>query len=697
MCIDFETRSACDIKKRGAWVYSEHPTTQIICCAVKVDGESPMIWFPKWSWDLLPEDHDLPIINDHEMFTLLRTADIIEAHNMPFERGMWVNVATPQYGWPAIPVEKLRCSASKAAYHALPRALGQACGALGLEQQKDNDGYRLMMRMCRPRKPTKASKAVWHEEPDDIVRLAQYCLQDTRSEEALSQALKDLPAQELRVWQLDQAINARGIQADIESAELMVTEINAFEKKLLEETARLTNQAVSSPKQIAATRQWLLGQGVATESLDKAAVSTLLAKKDLPAAARRVLEIRQQLGKSSTSKYQGILDRASKDGRIRGSLLYHGCSTGRWSSTGNNLQNLPRGSISDPELALEALHGGGFELIDLVWGDPMGAASTCIRSIITARPGHELICADFSSIEARVLAWLANETETLSAFENGLEPYKVAASGIFNIPYARVSKDQRQTGKVSTLSLGYAGGIGAYAAMAKVYGIDLETLPAFVFPGVDEEVMARAKRTAGIYLKRNSGLSLEAAMACDIIKQLWRKANPRIVQLWAGLEEAALMAVSKPGGVYSYGRVKYGVVDDFLKCRLPSGRLLHYYRPEILTKPTDWGQDKAFIAFWSLNPKNRQWEKPVTHGLYSGLLAENVVQALSRDLMAEAMLRVEAAGYPVVLSVHDELVSEIPVGFGSLEEYEKLMAIVPAWAEGCPINAEGWRGLRYKK
>lgn len=234
--------------------------------------------------------------------------------------------------------------------------------------------------------------------------------------------------------------------------------------------------------------------------------------------------------------------------------------------------------------------------------------------------------------------------------------------------------------------------------MARNYGIDLETLPEHLLANVDDDVAAQAKRTAQMFLRKNAGaMSLEAAMACDVAKQLWRRANPNIVNLWAKLEEAAISAVSNPGAVYSFGKIQYGVSGDFLKCRLPSGRFLHYYRPEFVSKPTDWGQDKVFIAFWSTNSVTRQWEKSRTNGLYGGICVQNAVQATARDLMAEAMLRLERAGYPVVLSVHDEIVAEVPEGTGSLKEFEAIMAQVPRWAEGCPIGAEGWVGRRYKK
>ncbi len=720
LTLDFETRSACNLKKCGAWAYAEHPSTEVICAAVKVGGYPPSIWIPYNFYRQLDQDTPLPLLSDDALFALLNRADEIEAHNAGFERAVWAFCATKKYDWFDPVVEKFRCSLAKCAYHALPRALDSACKALDLPVQKDMAGHALMLKMCKPRKPLKKERAaleaagcrvlqdgtiipaigpayyLWHEKPEDLIRLAQYCLQDVEAEYALSQALPDLPASELAVWQLDQTINARGIQVDLRSAEAFVHELDKLETQLLDETRRITNGAVDSPKQIDASLKWLALMGTTLPNLTKNSVADALRWEPLPAPVRRFLEIRKQLGRASTSKYQALLRARNSDGRIRGTTRYHGAATGRFSGMIFQPQNLPRGTFSDTGFCIDLLHERGFDTwFSFLFEDYYGAASTCIRAMLIPRPGHDLISADFSAIEARVNAWIAGELAVLQAFRDKLDLYKVAAGQIFNVEYATVGKQQRQTGKCSELALGYGGGIGAYAAMATNYQVDLESLPGFVFPLAPFDVRERAEEIALNYCKRSPGvMSHAAATACDIIKQLWRQKRPHIVALWAGLEEACISAVREPGRVWMFRGVKYLSDGKFLRCRLPSGRCLHYYRPGIEKKMTPWGQKKEVVTFWGLDSMSGKFTK---NHVYGGLLCENVVQAVSRDLLVEAMHRLEANGYPTVIHVHDETVSEVPHGFGSLEEYEAIMAEPPAWAVGCPIEAEGWRGSRYKK
>lgn len=253
---------------------------------------------------------------------------------------------------------------------------------------------------------------------------------------------------------------------------------------------------------------------------------------------------------------------------------------------------------------------------------------------------------------------------------------------------------------------GYQGGIGAYTAMAKNYGIDLESLPEFILPVATEDDLERATNTASGYLKKNPGaMSLDAAVACDIIKQLWRQKRPNIVGLWRGLEEACLLAVKNPGKAYKYRCVAYKSDGRFLRCKLPSGRYLHYFKPGLQVKTTPWGQQKEVVTYYGVDSVTHKFTR--AH-IYGGSCCENVIQAIARDLMAEAMLRCEAAGYPTVLSVHDELLADTPKGFGSLKEFESLMSKIPEWAKGyfvgdtwwgveCPVAAEGWVGKRYRK
>lgn len=648
--LDFETRSACDIRKHGAWVYSEDPTTEILCLSTKSEGNPPILFTPKDFYALRSP-------------TFFNGADIIEAHNMSFEYAIWQNIGVKRLGWAPLPFERLRCSAAKASMHSLPRSLDGACQALGLSQQKDHEGYRLMMKMCKPRRPRKdepEGALLWHEDPADLERLYRYCEQDTIAEEALSKALRDLPEQELKVWQLDQIINARGIQADLAGAKAMIDMVNEHESILLQKLGRLTNGAVKTAKQVDALRGYLRGLGVDLPDLAAATVKEALKKEEIGGDARNILEIRKSLGRSSSAKYQAILDRSSADGRVRGSLLYHGAGTGRWAGAGIQPQNFPSRIKIDgsPESILQAVLAGGLELLEALYDDdPMSIAGAVTRSVLTASEGKELVVADYSAIEGRGLAWLAGEETELENYRKDLDPYVASAAMILHKPYESVTKDERQSpGKISVLACGYGGSVNAV---------------------------------------RNFG---GEGMSDDDIKEQivwpWREAHPMTVAFWRGLETACMSAVSSPGQMFSNRGASFLVKGRFLMCRLPSGRILYYYDPDIRPMETSWGEMKDSVTYMTVDGMTKKWVRTNTYG---GKLAENVTQAICRDIMAEAMLRLEASGYPVVMTVHDEIICEVPEGFGSVEELEKIMCIVPTWAVGFPIKASGWRGRRYRK
>lgn len=676
--IDFETRSQVDLRKIGHWPYAEHESTEALLLAVKTTGYEKGIWIWEPWIDLLPDFHGLNLLTREQILERFNASDIIEAHNSGFEIAIWHHILHKRYDWPKLPFSKLRCSAAKAAMHALPRDLEGAGKALGLPIKKDIEGHKLMLQMCKPRKPSKHNPAEWWETPEKILKLSQYCITDVDSEECLSDNLRDLPAKELEIWRLDQIINARGIQADIPSIEMFMEMILRQEIELLREMECLTNGEVSSPKQVSKTLKFLATCNCHLDNLQKATVAEALdigvehpfdrrlvdLEVESP-TARRILEIRQALSKSSTAKYESMLKRANADGRIRGTLMYHGASTGRWTGKGIQPQNLPRGSFEDVEACIALAEEKDDELMETFFGSPMDAASTCIRGMLTSGPGKILICGDLASIEGCVLAWLAKEIVTLEHYRAGKRMYCVAASAIYKMPYEElyggrkgVHKKKDAVGKVAELAFGYQGGQGAVQAMAEQAGVEIS------------ETEAEHMKTA------------------------WRESRTQTVKLWYGLEEVATQAVASPGSVFSYNGIAYGVKDNFLCCKLPSGRVIRYYDPTLVETIMPWGGKKKQIRFWGVDSYTRQWKRQSTYG---GKLTENVVQAIARDIIADAMLRVEKAKYPVVLSVHDELLSEVVEGFGSVEEYVQLMSVVPGWAEGCPIAATGWTGHRYKK
>ena len=655
LTIDFETRSKGDIQKTGPWKYAEHPSTEASCLAVKVNDHPTQIWIYDKFYN--PEFHSsLPRISTNDLINLIKRATVIEGHNSEFEQAIYHHIMVERHGFPPLPWDIWKCSAAKAAMHSLPRSLEAAGAALGLATQKDPVGHRIMMKLARPRKPSKHNPSEWYEDPKEYLILFQYCIRDVDTEYELSQSLMDLNRKEKKVWLLDQKINRNGVYIDTETVKNTITLMHEHEKNLLEKLKTVTGGKVHSPRQVEALRKWIWDNGVELDNLTANTVRETLQLNGIPQHIRTVLEIRQSLSRSSTAKYQAMLDRVCMDNRIKSIAMYHAASTGRFGGKGIQPQNLPRGTFSDVDNCIDTINQGDLELLEMLYGDPMAAASTCIRGMICAPPGYDLVCADFSSIEARVLAWLAGEKKVLNAFISGQDLYKVAASGIYKVKYDEVTKQQRQVGKTCVLGCGYQGAVGAFKSMGEIYGINVP----------DDE-------------------------AQEIVTK-WRNSNRKIVQFWYDCESAAIDAISTPKEVFSVGKLRFGMYKNFLLVKLPSNRYLYYYDPQLMPHP-QW-ENKTCATYMGVNGYTRKWERTFTYG---GKLVENITQAVARDFLTDAMLRVEAAGYPIVFTVHDEIVSEIEEGKGSLKDFEQLMAVVPPWGKGCPIEAEGWRGKRYRK
>jgi DNA polymerase len=334
LTVDFETRSPVDLKTHGSHRYAQHPLTDAQCLCMTDDGVTVSTWLPKWVRDMHPSlVEEFNAIPDEALSHNISLAKTIEAHNAGFERDIWNSGPMARYGFAPIPAEKWRCSAAKAASHALPRHLEGACNALSVDQQKDVVGYKTMLRMCKPRRPRKGedpNQIYWHQSIEDYRTLIRYCQQDVRAEWALSKALPDLNPVEQRIWHLDQKINERGILADLDACRAAIQIIEGHEADLTAELKTVTGGALYSAKQVGEFVTWARSRGVPLDNITKETVAATLARADIPADVRRALEIRQSLGRSSTSKFQAILDQASADGRVRGTLLYWGASTGRW-------------------------------------------------------------------------------------------------------------------------------------------------------------------------------------------------------------------------------------------------------------------------------------------------------------------------------------------------------------------------------
>ena len=571
-----------------------------------------------------------------ELFNLIESGAEVWAWNSFFETCVWNLVLK----WPTVPFSQWRDTAALAAAQAYPRALGKCGDFIGLaeDQAKNKRGRLLIQRLCKPYRGKRQQDALLLQE------LYDYCLQDVVAEREIRRRLRPLRPSEQRLWELDQEINWRGMRLDRVSIEHALAVIELVEKDLNAKVREITGYALTSTSSRAKVMDWAASRGYLLPSYDKAAVAAAVQDPACPQEVRQVLQIRLALGKSSTKKYEAMRAVLGRDGRAHGVTVYHGAATGRWAGRHFQPQNLPRPTV-EVEPVIAALPSRD---PDSIPGEPMEALASCLRGMLVASPGHRLIVCDFASIEARTLAWMAGHNTVLNAFRQGLDIYKVTASEMFGTPYAKVDKEQRFLGKVATLALGYQGGVMAFSKMAQAYGAD-----------VDEATALK-------------------------VRDDWRASNKPIVTLWAETQRAAERAVSE-GHTASTRCSEWRVVGKDLLCKLPSGRLLSFPRPRM---------EESRLLYEGHNNKTHQWSEI---NAYGGSLVQSITQAIARDLLAEAITRVEAHGYPVVLTVHDEIVADVPAGHGSLEEFESLMCQVPEWANGLPVSAEGFEAERYRK
>lgn len=699
LSLDVESRSAVDLKKAGAHRYWEDETTDLWCACYAFDDEPVETWRPG---DPVP-----PRIAAH-----VEAGGTISAWNAAFERLAWWGCLTPRYGWPRPRLEQFDDTAAWGAALSIPRGLGDAAKAMGLEEEKDDEGYRLMLRMSKPRRPRKDEPdgLYWWDDEARVQRLISYCVKDVEAERALRKVLVPLSEAERQVYLLDARMNDRGILLDVPLVHKLIQIVEQEKKRLDKAMKEATGGWVAKCSEAAKLTKWLRDvQGVEVDSLAKAALADLLNLPDLPPEARRSLEIRKEAAKSSTAKLNAMLACVCKDGRARGQHLYHGAGTGRWAGKLIQVQNMPRGYDDkdplwfDQERAVSVFMHGSAEVVELIYGSPMSAVSHMLRACFRAADGHRLIVADFSSIEGRVTAWAAEEAWKLLAFRDadagrGAGIYELTAAGIFAVDVASVDKKKRQVGKVAELALGYQGGVVAFDSMAKVYFLDMATAFEPIRATTDSETWARAEKRYEECLERGDTgtdvLTWQQWMASEVTKVLWRRRHPATAALWKGLEEAAFDAVVSPGQVYGYNGCDFIVRRGFLWMRLPSERCLAYGAPKVQDRKQPWGDTKATVTCLGVNSTTKKWER---YPLYGGLLTENAVQAIARDLMANGMLKAEEAGYPIILTVHDEAAAEVEEGFGSVKEFEDLLCDLPDWATGIPLVAEGYEARRYRK
>ena len=735
--IDFEGRSEISLPKFGGWIYSKHPSTKILCLSYKLPGYSkPRRWHCAYPQYLIAES---PLPED--LFAFILAGGLIEAHNAFFERCIWLNIMVARHDWPKIKHKQWRCSAAKASAASLPRDLDGAGAAMGLSIVKDKEGHRIMMKMCKPRKALKAEKeemkakgidwrtvVLWHEKEEDIYKLWDYCDQDVMAEEALSDAVADLSEEELAVWQMDQAMNEKGMLFDLELATAALTMATEWKRRLNVELEAITG--ISAGTKRADVKEWLLKH----EELDlpdtKGETVDYLVEHDefLSGRAIRVLHILREVNRTSTRKWQSILDKADVDGRIRDLLMYHGAGTGRWSGKGVQIHNFPARDliVTDFDEAAEDIKSGDIDWCIAMYGDIMKLLSHALRGAIISPPDRDLMVADYSAIEARCVLWLAGAEEALEVFIRGEDIYCDMATGIYGYKVMKaIHKMERQFGKQAILGLGYGMGFLTFLLTCRKYKIYFTRKDVIRIMGkdrlakyegwvkkyllLDQPVAGpgnKTKDSAGKMQAANAHCRLRDAREdpkkithelalMKFVVDTYRSRYGEVKKMWYAQEAAAIKAVQNIGTLVKCDKIGWLVENDFLYCILPSTRRLSYRSPEIKLVKTNWGEDKPALRYMSVNGVTRKWERTATYG---GKLVENITQAVARDIMANAMMLADEGDiYDTVMSVHDELVCEVDENKGSLKEFEALMSAIPIWAHGCPITAEAERYKRYRK
>lgn len=681
--IDFETFSPADLTETGAYPYAEHPGTGVYWLCYKI-GRGPI-----YSWR--PGDPDPADLLEH-----VSAGGVVVAHNSSFEWCIW-NVTLRRVqacDWPELRPRQIDDTMSRGLAVALPASLGKMAAAVGLEAQKDDGGRRLMLQMAKPiPRLLKTGVIKYYDDEPRRERLRQYCATDVEVEAALDERLPPLTERERQIWELDFEINTRGVAIDVASAKAahnVVTQEMALANR---EIVSLTNGFVTTITNHKALGDWLRAQGVA-EATDttKNTIDILLGPKHThPPHVKRVLELRRDAGKASVAKLPALLAQAGADGRARWLLMYGGASrTLRWAGRGAQPQNLPRPELKQEEIdhLISLLPSDkAREIIDCIYGPPVSTLASSLRAMFVAAPGRVLTAADLANIEGRVAAWVAGEEWKLEAFRAfdtilpgqfddkgeplraGPDLYKLAFSRSFGVPIENVSSTDRSIGKVQELFLQYEGGFGAFVTGAEQYGFEI----------LEKGVEPTPGKT-----------TIDAEAIPGIIAG-WRAAHKNVRATWREVEALAIRAVKNPGVRYTLrnGKISFVRRKLFLFVTLPNGRDLAYFNAQV--GPGRFGES---LNYWGVNSKTKQWQKLETYG---GKLFENIVQAIARDVLAGGMLRANAAGMPIVLHVHDEIVTEHSPGQYTHKDLARVMCDIEPCYAGLPVAAEGWTGERYQK
>lgn len=641
LAIDIETYSDVDLISCGVYKYSSSPHFEILLIAYSVDDEET-VCIDVANGEEPPKEFIEMLLDD----TVTKTA-----FNANFERTCFSN-----YYQHSFRPEAWRCTAVQAAMLALPLSLEGVGAVLGLDKQKMTEGKELIKYFCSPCKATKSNGGRTRNLPKDAPekwrQFKTYCIRDVDVEKQIRQRLAKfpIPKREQEIYCLDQRINDRGIMVDRNLVNHAVACDLLYKETATARAYELTG--LENPNSVSQLKLWLKEKGLEVDSLAKDTVKDLSMKAEVD--VQEVLKLRLATSKTSVKKYEAIDRSVCAENRVHGLLQFYGANrTGRWAGRLVQIHNLPQNHLPDLELARALVSEGRYEEVELFYESTSNVLSELIRTAFVAKPGCRFIISDYSAIEARVLAWLAGEEWRLQVFETHGKIYEASASAMFHVPIEEITKTSplRQKGKISELALGYGGAVGALTSMGALkMGLTEEELPGLV--------------------------------------STWRSANPHITAFWWAVDEAAVTAVrdKKPSKV---GRVSFEYKSGILFVTLPSGRKLSYVKPRMMLNK--FGREG--LTYEGIG-ESKKWMRLETYG---PKLVENIVQAASRDILAEAMLRLEKEGFDIVCHVHDEVVLEVPDGKSSVEEVNEIMAVNPVWTEGLPLKAAGFESPFYKK
>lgn len=676
LSIDVETYCDLDISKVGAYRYCRHPSFEILLFAYAFNDEAVEIidfmnitkytgWLPSRLMNALENpdviksafnaNFERNALHNDLIMTICKSPSLVKKRDsINFKEKR--NLECPPEQWDCTMIRAMRLG--------LPSSLDMVGKALHFpeDKQKMKEGKALIQYFCKPCKPTKTNKGrtrnLPEHAPEKWEKFKEYCKQDVEVERNIRNKLSryEVIPKEKLLWNLDQEINDRGINLDLDMINRAIDCDEQYSYKLMQEAKELTG--LDNPNSLPQLKKWIGDKvGYAVGSITKDTIPALLrdAEAHGNTEVKRILELRQLMGKTSTKKYQTMIDMRCDDGRVRGLLQFYGANrTGRWAGRGVQVQNLPQNHLPDLDNARNLLKAGKYDDIEFLFDSIPDTLSQLIRTAFIPTEGNRFIVADFSAIEARVIAYIANEQWRLDVFKQGGDIYCASASKMFGVPVEKhgINGHLRAKGKIAELALGYGGAGGAIRAFDKNCSIPDEELPKIVSD--------------------------------------WRKASPHITKLWWDVDKAAKKAIYERTTVTLHHGIKFIYDPGVLFIELPSGRRLSYIRPKIEPGP----YDKDIITYEGMQQTSRQWTRLETYG---PKLVENIVQAFARDCLAETMFNVTEAGFDIVMHVHDELILDVPKGQSSVEEICKLFSKPIEWAPGIPLTADGYECNYYMK